>query len=268
MRRPTKKAPKRVAAPARAAAPDEESEREEEPQGPQQRREPAALDRPEGCDDATWQMLVGRYNEHASVVFEIMMAWEDYHQLSEVLARPLPDKSLAARQERAREVAFAAIRFAHRFEGVCNSRHRSWYLHLFVYVVPRQIEKYGELWPFSTAALESRGARIKRTKVCWRSYSDTPTDRKSDRRQRVTIFKQKYRSAPTLQIMRMISAAEEIHHNGKGRGASRFKATGRFKKCKIEADHSTATSYVTNPFASLSAFLTDAELQAGRGFTA
>ena len=79
----------------------------------------------------------------------------------------------------------------------------------------------------------------------------------------MTIFKQSYRSSPTLQIMRMIAAAEEVYHDGKGRGAARFKETGRFRKVKIEADHSNADTYETDPFKALASFLVDAHVQAG-----
>ena len=54
-----------------------------------------------------------------------------------------------------------------------------------------------------------------------------------------------------------------MFHNGKGRGAARQKQTGRFKKVKIETD-STA-SYETDPFKSLTSFLSNANAQAGAG---
>ena len=192
-----------------------------------------------------------------------MRAWELYHQLSELLSLPLEDTTQASYNKRAAEVCQAAVRFAKSFEGVCGGRHRSWYLHLFVYVVPRQIEKYGALWPFSTAALESRGARIKRVKVSWRSYCAAPADRKIERQGRVEKFKQTYKSAPTAQILRMLSAAEDVYHSGKSIGAARLKSTGRYSKVKLEADHSSTDMYETNPFSALSSFLADAEVNAG-----
>ena len=184
-------------------------------------------------------------------------------ELSHLLAAPIEEAGRAGREERARQVAHAAIAFARRFEGVCSGRHHSWYVHLFVYVVPRQIERYGELWPFSTAALEGRGARIKRVKVCWRGYSGEPMVCKRERQGRVSTFKKAYKSSPTIQILRMITAAEELYSNGKGRGAARLKATGRYKKVKIEADHSTTDSYEMDPFKALSSFLEDAHVHAG-----
>ena len=264
--RDTVRRPRRGAAQTRRAEPAPAVQPGAQP--PAAARAPAAAppsvrQRPKDCDDDMWAMLSTRYGEHAAVVFEIMKAWGEYHELSELLAMPLEQNTKEAREERACEVAHTAIRFAHRFEGVCNSRHRSWYLHNFVYVVPRQIERYGALWPFSTAALESRGARIKRVKVSWRGYCDTPKQHKRDWNTRVSVFKQTYRSSPTLQLMRMISAAEDMYHDGKGRGGARFKQTGRFRKVKLEADHSNTASYETDPFAALTSFLADAHVQAG-----
>ena len=66
-----------------------------------------------------------------------------------------------------------------------------------------------------------------------------------------------------MRQVRIISAQEEMFHNGKGRGAARQKQTGRFKKVKIETD-STA-SYETDPFKSLTSFLSNANAQAGAG---
>ena len=258
VRRPSRRAPQHrppQPTPAPQSAAQQEPEDNEPPLPPAQQ--------PKDCDDDMWKTLRFRYGEHASVVHEIMKAWGYYHELSELLARPLQEDTKDAREERACEVAHAAIRFAHRFEGVCNGRHRSWYLHNFVYVVPRQIERYGALWPFSTAALESRGARIKRVKVSWRGYCDVPKQHRRERNQRVSIFKQTYRSSPTVQIMRMIAAAEDMYHDGRGRGAARFKQTGRLRKVKIEADHSSAASYETDAFTALSSFLADAHVQAG-----
>ena len=100
-------------------------------------------------------------------------------------------------------------------------------------------------------------------KVSWRGYCDVPKQHRRERNQRVSIFKQTYRSSPTVQIMRMIAAAEDMYHDGRGRGAARFKQTGRLRKVKIEADHSSAASYETDAFTALSSFLADAHVQAG-----
>eukprot|EP00965_Chrysotila_dentata_P245043 6206328-Pleurochrysis_carterae.AAC.1 len=66
--------------------------------------------------------------------------------------------------------ASSGIVFARELNKVSVFRHQSWYVHLLVYVVPQQLFKYGNTWCFSTAAIESRGARLKRIgrrNVCW-----------------------------------------------------------------------------------------------------
>eukprot|EP00965_Chrysotila_dentata_P211461 6186469-Pleurochrysis_carterae.AAC.1 len=72
-------------------------------------------------------------------------------------------------------------------QGVGFRHHQSWYVHLLVYVVPQQLFQYGNTWCLSTAAIKSRGARLKRIgrrNVFWRkavsdstkySYTDRQT---------------------------------------------------------------------------------------------
>ena len=195
-----------------------------------------------------------------------MKGWGEYHALSVMLAEPLQDRSLAGRQEKARCVCMAAIDFAHRFEALCNGRHKSWYLHLFVYLVPRQIEKYGDLWPFCTSSVESRGARIKRIRaINWRSYAATPFDSRQQRAGRVTKHRTTYRSSPTVQILRSLASQEERFHSGQGRGSNRLKTSGRFKRVKMEPDPASAPSFELDPFASLASFIDTANSDAGKG---
>ena len=120
-------------------------------------------------------------------------------------------------------------------------------------------ESFGPLAPLPL--IESRGARIKRVmNVNWRGSSSKPYQRKAERAGRITKFTSTYRSSPTLHIMRMLASQEELFHSGKGRGAARLKESGRFRKVKIEADHSNAKSYEMDPFSSLSKFLSDANV--------
>ena len=68
-----------------------------------------------------------------------------------------------------------------------------------------------------------------------------------------------------MQIMRMLSAAEDVYHSGKSNAAARLRSTGRYSKMELEADHSSTDLYETNPFSALSSFLADAEVNAGTG---
>eukprot|EP00965_Chrysotila_dentata_P154598 5108543-Pleurochrysis_carterae.AAC.1 len=60
---------------------------------------------------------------------------------------------------------------------VSSFKHQSWYLHYLVWIIPQQIMEFGNLWKFSTCAIESRGARLKRMGrrcICWRPLSKAP----------------------------------------------------------------------------------------------
>ena len=68
------------------------------------------------------------------------------------------------------------MKLAKALNKASNYNHLSWYIHLLVFVVPRQIFKYGNTWRFSTAPIESRGARLKRlgrAVTNWRSIART-----------------------------------------------------------------------------------------------
>ena len=81
----------------------------------------------------------------------------------------------AYRAKRALRFLRAAIAFAEALNLVSNYKHKSWYVHLLVFVdvVPQQIAAHGNTWRFSTAPIESRGARLKRLGrrvVSWRKF--------------------------------------------------------------------------------------------------
>eukprot|EP00965_Chrysotila_dentata_P001822 60082-Pleurochrysis_carterae.AAC.1 len=63
------------------------------------------------------------------------------------------------------------IEFSLALNKVSNYKHQSWYVHYLIWIIPQQIFEYGNLWRYSTAAIESRGAQLKkigRRTVCWR----------------------------------------------------------------------------------------------------
>ena len=60
-------------------------------------------------------------------------------------------------------------------KAVSLGKHKSWYVFLTVWVVPRQMTMHGELWAYGTSPVEQRGARLKkyvRSVVSWRPYHD------------------------------------------------------------------------------------------------
>eukprot|EP00965_Chrysotila_dentata_P117565 3884497-Pleurochrysis_carterae.AAC.1 len=56
----------------------------------------------------------------------------------------------------------AATELARQLNKVSNYKHKSWYVHMIVFIVPRQMFKHGDTWRLSTMPIESRGARLKR----------------------------------------------------------------------------------------------------------
>ena len=61
-------------------------------------------------------------------------------------------------------------------EAASISKHKSWYVFLTIWVVPRQMAINGDLWAFGTSPVEQRGARLKkfvRNVVSWKPYRTT-----------------------------------------------------------------------------------------------
>ena len=85
------------------------------------------------------------------------------------------------------------------------------------------MRKYGNLWRFSTRAVEGRGGRLKhigRRMICWRRRSNG----KYKRIVRGKVVQQTYSSAPERQLMRAACSREERAHTQQ---RSRVAATGR-----------------------------------------
>ena len=109
-----------------------------------------------------------------------------------------------------------------------NDRCVSHYLPLVAYVAPRQMAKRGDLWPYSTRAVEARGGRYKKIsrKVAHRKRS--ALDMKAVRNLKlgaVAFKKTSYNSSRTLQMSRISCMQEESAHGTHGR--SRLATTGR-----------------------------------------
>ena len=151
-----------------------------------------------------------------------------------------------------REAPFNAL--AHAIECVSNGRHKSYYLHLFVFVVPLFIARYGNLWRFCTSALEYRNSRVKRQKISWRNglgdmegalKDNTPLDGKRVKRERdgqLKSFRAQYKSSPVVMMLRNVSAVEELRAKGEGVAGVRLLSTGRKNKRKMEPEGTTTAA--------------------------
>ena len=142
------------------------------------------------------------------------------------------------------------MRLAHAAECISNGRHKSYYLHLFVFVVPLMVAKYGNLWRFCTSSLEYRNARIKKQKLSWRNGFDTKgavgaydvcaakeaVRLKQEHDGRLVEFKQKYKSCPVLQMLRNTSCVENLRARGEGVAGVRLMKMGRKTRYKLEPE--------------------------------
>ena len=111
----------------------------------------------------------------------------------------------------------AAVAFAVTLNTVSDYKHKSWYVHYMVWIVPRMIYLHGDLWRFSTAAVESRNARLKRmgiTCISWRPYQDGKSvyhyiDYRTGKE---VQCEQEYKSSPMEQMLSKILALQDAWH--------------------------------------------------------
>eukprot|EP00965_Chrysotila_dentata_P036091 1201770-Pleurochrysis_carterae.AAC.1 len=145
---------------------------------------------------------------------------------------------------------------------VSNYRQQPWYMHYAVFIVPQQIWEFGDPLRFSTAAIESRGARLKRIGrrvVCWRPYAANGSvlnfiHRRTDEAKHGI---QKYGSSPTEQLLMRICAQEEALHDTQNMFARpeklRLREQLRSKKLKCDvADAKDAADSVIDMMSVLS----------------
>eukprot|EP00966_Prymnesium_polylepis_P113026 2614183-Prymnesium_polylepis.1 len=106
------------------------------------------------------------------VVRLIFKAWKQFGLLYGEWKAEWPKVvDASVKKKRALSFLLCAIEFAEAVKNVSYKKHKSWYVFLTVWVVPRQIAARGDLFPYSTAPVEQRGARMKRivrSCVSWR----------------------------------------------------------------------------------------------------
>ena len=112
----------------------------------------------------------------------------------------------------------AAIAFSTALNSVSDYKHKSWYVHYLVWIVPRMIAQYGDLWRFCTAAIESRNARLKRigrTCISWRPFQEGKTIyHYIDHRTGEEITREQgYKSSPMEQMLSKMIALQDSWHS-------------------------------------------------------
>ena len=75
------------------------------------------------------------------------------------------ESEASVREGRALRVFKAAAKMGKYMEAVATT-HKSWTLHIAMWILFRHVARYGDLWRFSSGALEQRGAQLKRIGSC------------------------------------------------------------------------------------------------------
>ena len=198
-------------------------------------------------EDAETASLRERYASHMDLVRLILKAWRMYGLLYGEWMKEWPSVSDdAVKQQRALDFLHRAIDFSEAMKDVSYKKHKSWYVFLTVWVASRQIAQRGDLWAYSTAPIESRGARMKRivrSCISWRGPAprDPPRDPESEKSEaNKASATRPYESCAMLQLLRSVVAQEQIwqspHLAGGGLSVSqrRLLATGRATIVKKE----------------------------------
>jgi hypothetical protein len=119
-------------------------------------------------------------------------------------------------------------------KNMSNDRCTADYFPIVAYVIPRQMAERGNLWPYSTRAVEARGARykkIRRRVVCFRQPAKEVMRAVRNKKSGTVSFKKSaYASCSTIQMLRTSSSQEESAHRSTGR--SRIATTGRLTLCR------------------------------------
>ena len=171
--------------------------------------------------------LFGHNTTKVRAIFEATCA---YAEAFESINDEWTESTEEYKQMRALRTYRAGLRLLVAMKGMSNSRCRSHYLPLCAYVLPQQMAKYGDLWPYSTRAVEGRGGRLKRIsrKTCCfrkRSKAEVGKSVRNLKLATVSFKKAPYNSSRTLQMFRTQMAQEESGHDSHGR--SRLSTTGR-----------------------------------------
>ena len=203
-------------------------------------------------DSALQAKLRARYGSHMDNVLLGLNAWGAFARVYAEWREPWTERSVAYAQGRALAFLRHACALSEAMKALSLGKHKSWYVFLTVWVVPRQMALFGDLWAFGTSPVEQRGARLKRiirTVVSWRPYHDGwtpiagPANLGETSRPRVWIKRRKYESCAMLQLLRSCVAQEEmwaapvVSEDSMSVSERRMAHTGRTSLIKVERGH-------------------------------
>ena len=159
-----------------------------------------------------------RYGNYASTVLNILSMWEAYGRTYAAWRDKWTSDTDPYRAMRALRLARAARDYQKWLIMVSNYKHKSWYVHIMVWITWRQIFLFGNTYVMSTVMIESRGARIKRIGrrlTSWWPLSLGFTaykyiDRKTGE---LREGSRRYNSSPMHQILQKLVLQEESWHS-------------------------------------------------------
>ena len=170
-------------------------------------------------DTATEAALRLRYGSHMDSVKLGLDAWQAFGLLYAEWREVWSKRTTTYAESRALALLHCAVAVSVTLKALSIDKHKSWYTHLTVWVVPRQIAKHFDLWAFGTSPVEQRGARLKkfvRNVVSWRPFHDGwvapvgPAEADGSKPAPVFVARRKYESCSMMQILRMCVSQEEM----------------------------------------------------------
>eukprot|EP00965_Chrysotila_dentata_P260314 6213859-Pleurochrysis_carterae.AAC.2 len=199
---------------------------------------------------------------------QLLRAYDRYAEWRKTLDLPTTEEE-SDRKRVALRMAIAAVRLTEIFDEVADGNSKIRMFHIISYILPRQVAmcaqhvissshsafQRGNLWRFSTAKLESRGARCKhvvRRQTCARSRAaQTAAAGAGTAKTRAVIHKrggsavekraqivvsgsteyaQSYNSSQMQQLISFVALREQRALKKQSRGSAQLAAFGKLKK--------------------------------------
>jgi hypothetical protein len=186
------------------------------------------------------------------VVLLGLNAWSAFAEVYAAWRAEWTEQSQTYADQRALAFAKAACTLSVTMKALSLGKHKSWYVFLTVWVVPRQMAIHRDLWAYGTSPVEQRGARLKkfvRSVISWRPYHDGwvtaagPANQGEVGRPSVWIARRKYESCAMMQLLRSCVAQEEmwsrpvLMQDALTVSERRMAQTGRTTLIKVERGH-------------------------------
>eukprot|EP00965_Chrysotila_dentata_P257084 6212763-Pleurochrysis_carterae.AAC.3 len=202
----------------------------------------SAMDDLEGGDDETVageelrSYLRKKYGNFAANVLKVLLLWEAAGKLFAAWREDWTSDLQDYRAEQSMRFLRAAIEFSFAPRIMSQT--------IGISHVPQQLFMYGNTWRFSTCAIESRGARLKRIGkrvICWRPISSAMGTVYNciDRRTQLPVRKTRsYASSPMEQMMIRICNQEVNWHDTSSTFArpKQLRLKQQLRACKLKCE--------------------------------